>query len=281
LQNRNGGWPTFCRGWGKLPFDRSGADLTAHAIRALHAWSDLCDARREIQRGLKYLARVQRPDGSWTPLWFGNQDHPRDENPVYGTAKVLLAYRDLEMLETPVAERGLAWLQAAQNADGGWGGGPAVGTAIGSGTGEPVSSIEETAVAIEALLAWPALQRWSVAAAGEPPHPAVMGLVKGLDWLVTAVEQDRFRHPSPIGFYFAKLWYHEKLYPIIFTASALGRAIRGWAGTADSGGSTSHLVSVAAETPPFSDRTEAKRKLAPHGKDVPVSGVRGIQQPCP
>ena len=24
LQNRDGGWPTFCRGWGRLPFDRSG-----------------------------------------------------------------------------------------------------------------------------------------------------------------------------------------------------------------------------------------------------------------
>ncbi len=35
LQNRDGGWPTFCRGWGKLPFDRSSNDLTAHAIRAL------------------------------------------------------------------------------------------------------------------------------------------------------------------------------------------------------------------------------------------------------
>src|SRR5690606_28573705 len=34
LQNRDGGWPTFCRGWGTLPFDRSGADLTAHALRA-------------------------------------------------------------------------------------------------------------------------------------------------------------------------------------------------------------------------------------------------------
>src|SRR5262249_58268730 len=38
LQNRDGGWPTFCRGWGKLPFDRSGSDLTAHALRALRAW---------------------------------------------------------------------------------------------------------------------------------------------------------------------------------------------------------------------------------------------------
>ena len=38
LQNRNGGWPTFCRGWGKLPFDRSSTDLTAHALRALAPW---------------------------------------------------------------------------------------------------------------------------------------------------------------------------------------------------------------------------------------------------
>ena len=35
LQNRDGGWPTFCRGWGKLPFDKSSPDLTAHALRAL------------------------------------------------------------------------------------------------------------------------------------------------------------------------------------------------------------------------------------------------------
>ena len=29
LQNRDAGWPTFCRGWGKLPFDRSGTDLSS------------------------------------------------------------------------------------------------------------------------------------------------------------------------------------------------------------------------------------------------------------
>ena len=32
--------------------------------------------------------------------------------------------------------------------------------------------------------------------------------------------------PTPIGFYFAKLWYFEKLYPIIFAVAALGRARR-------------------------------------------------------
>ncbi|MCS7047368.1 MAG: hypothetical protein NZO58_13505, partial [Gemmataceae bacterium] len=35
LQNSDGGVPTFCRGWGRLPFDRSGCDLTAHALRAV------------------------------------------------------------------------------------------------------------------------------------------------------------------------------------------------------------------------------------------------------
>ena len=34
LQNRDGGWPTFCRGWGKLPFDRSSNDLTAHSLES-------------------------------------------------------------------------------------------------------------------------------------------------------------------------------------------------------------------------------------------------------
>jgi squalene-hopene/tetraprenyl-beta-curcumene cyclase len=40
IQNRDGGWPTFCRGWGHLPFDRSSADISAHALRALTAWKN-------------------------------------------------------------------------------------------------------------------------------------------------------------------------------------------------------------------------------------------------
>lgn len=57
-------------------------------------------------------------------------------------------------------------------------------------------------------------------------HDAVRSAVRrGLEWLVAAVESGRFREPSPIGFYFAKLWYYEQLYPIIFTVSALGRAL--------------------------------------------------------
>ena len=46
LQNRDGGLPTFCRGWGTLPFDRSGCDLTAHALRALLRGARLSDRTR-------------------------------------------------------------------------------------------------------------------------------------------------------------------------------------------------------------------------------------------
>jgi squalene-hopene/tetraprenyl-beta-curcumene cyclase len=202
LQNRDGGWPTFCRGWGRLPFDRSGPDLTAHALRAIAADDGFFPSnirQDQIEAGLAYLGRTQRSDGSWLPLWFGNQHAPDDENPTYGTARVLAAYRDLNLLASEPARRGIAWLLRAQNADGGWGGAP-----------RTPSSIEETALAVEVLLG-----------AGPEAEGAVD---KGLAWLVERVEAGALQEPTPIGFYFAKLWYFEKLYPILFTVAALGRA---------------------------------------------------------
>src|SRR5207302_3665326 len=96
--------------------------------------------QRVAEQGLAYLARQQRPDGSWLPLWFGNQYAPDDENPTYGTARVLAAYRDLTKMDTEPARRGVAWLLSAQNADGGWG-----------GAASTPSSVEETALAVEVL----------------------------------------------------------------------------------------------------------------------------------
>src|SRR5439155_16619368 len=48
----------------------------------------------------------------------------------------------------------------------------------------------------------------------------------GLSWFIPRVEDGRFREPSPIGFYFAKLWYFEALYPLIFTVAALRKTAK-------------------------------------------------------
>lgn len=225
LQNVNGGFPTFCRGWGKLPFDRSGSDLTAHAIRVFGPalkeylakpktfWTLTLDAPTpitELELALGYLAKQQRPDGSWLPLWFGNQHAPDDINPVYGTARVLAAYRDLSIAKSPECQRGVNYLLSVQNADGGWG-----------GAKDCPSSVEETALAVEVLV--------DLATEGVEADEAQRRqrqIAEGIRWLVEAVESGRFREPTPIGFYFAKLWYYEKLYPLIFTVAALGRALR-------------------------------------------------------
>lgn len=247
LSNYDGGWPTFCRGWGKLPFDRSGTDLTAHALRACLKWPLEEDrlallpadeaAEYELPRHVTwYLRDHQHPDGSWSPLWFGNQDHPNEENLVYGTAKVLMAYRDLGLMDSAEAQRGLAWLVTNQNEDGGWGSGVwqmqnAECGVRGDGQSEIPSlesSIEETALAVEALLA-------TLPTSPEPraPSPSHAAVSRGLNWLMDRVERGQHRQPAPIGLYFAKLWYYERLYPLIFATAALGRACRQFARPTD------------------------------------------------
>jgi len=198
LQNRDGGWPTFCRGWGKLPFDRSSPDVTAHALRAIHSPAEGGRPQRAIRRGLDYLRRVQQADGSWIPLWFGNQRAPGQTNPVLGTSRVV---RALEILDRggPPAARGVQYLLRAQNADGGWGGAESV-----------PSSLEETALAVAALAPW------------AEEHATRPALVRGVRHLVAGLAGVS-GHPSPIGLYFARLWYSEQLYPLIWSLEALGR----------------------------------------------------------
>jgi squalene-hopene/tetraprenyl-beta-curcumene cyclase len=204
LQNRDGGIPTFCRGWGKFVFDRSCPDITAHALRAFVEWrADVRPRLRRrlehgLKRGLRYLAKDQQPDGAYVPLWFGDQNAPDEKNPTYGTACVVTGLRNLVMHGIDEADalcrRGAEWLAPAQTADGGWGGRP------GSR-----STIEETAVAIAAL-------------AGEGHDDVVC---KGLRWLLDATDGGKRYAANPMGLYFARLWYSEKLYPRIFTVAAL------------------------------------------------------------
>ena len=247
LQNRDGGWPTFCRGWGKLPFDRSSTDLTAHALRAIRTAS----ARQHVagrsgprgatsassrrfqakwraarQAGLRFLRKQQNGDGSWAPLWFGNQDRRDEDNPVYGTARVLL---DADPgLGDDAIRRGVLYLIGLQNTDGGWGGGPSVRRHFDAGDG--ASTVEETSLALETLAS---LWHPPGSAAGTvlivPPNVRAAvdsAILSGAAWLVRAVGRGQHKTAWPIGFYFAKLWYYEQLYPLIFATAALGRVLQ-------------------------------------------------------
>ncbi|MCE3015172.1 MAG: prenyltransferase/squalene oxidase repeat-containing protein [Pirellula sp.] len=220
LQNSDGGWPTFCKGWGTLPFDRSGSDLTAHALRALHLWKGSLNsslraaADRASARGWNYLRRHQHKDGSWLPLWFGNQDRAEEDNPIYGTARVLLAYGDCGLVDDDCAKRAIAFLQESQREAGGWGGGTSIQYAESMDSlrsNEGSATMEETAVALEAM----------IACGGTDSRESIE---QGIDWLCKAMDRQYFRTSQPIGFYFAKLWYHEELYPLTFSLSALERS---------------------------------------------------------
>ncbi len=217
LQNRDGGIPTFCRGWGALPFDRSGPDLSAHALHALLVWRRQVTVYQRyrindaIQRLIAYLTQTQRTDGSWLPLWFGNKFSPDETNPIYGTARVVTALaagseRAHVRTRRPLLA-GVEYLLRVQNNDGSWG-----------WNGEGAGTVEETALAVQSL----------AAARDETPDdraPKIARAVRrGALWLAEAMHTGGWTRPSPIGFYFAKLWYWEKLYPIIFTVGALERA---------------------------------------------------------
>ena len=214
IQNRDGGIPTFCRGWGNLPFDRSGCDLTAHALQAWAVWRNHLDRPiveridHAIERGFQFLKKHQSPDGSWVPLWFGNQFCPNDENKTYGTAKVLTALCAVgsEMTDecADLCNRAARWLVKSQQPKGGWG---------GQATAE--DSIEETSLAVHALAMF-SLSRTSRSDEDIPP-----AMVKGRARLLELTAHDPTHPPAPIGFYFARLWYFERQYPLIYACAAL------------------------------------------------------------
>jgi squalene-hopene/tetraprenyl-beta-curcumene cyclase len=198
LQNRDGGIPTFCKGWGAFPFDRSSPELTVHAMQAWARWQNVVNpalSRRissALNRALKYLNSSQRSDGAWIPLWFGNEKAINHENPVYGTARTLAGLNDLKAsglaIHSNMIERAVGFLHRAQLPEGGWG-----------GDANGPESIEETSLASEALI-----------------NP------RGVARLLHQIESNEFL-ATPIGLYFARLWYYERLYPIIFATSALGK----------------------------------------------------------
>jgi squalene-hopene/tetraprenyl-beta-curcumene cyclase len=198
LQNKDGGMPTFCKGWGRLPFDQSCPDISAHALLAFTVWREHFPLyEKTSNRLIHYLRQTQQADGSWLPLWFGHQEAQAGLNPVVGTARVVDALQQATQKGAtapglaPMLPGGLNWLLAQQRADGSWGAGMR-------------GSSEETALAVIAL--------------GQVELSSREAVQRGCAWLV---QQGLNPVPAPIGLYFSLLWYHEKMYPLSWTLEAL------------------------------------------------------------
>ena len=217
LQNNDGGFPTFSKGWGKLPFDQSCSDLTGHNLLAFSSVLDVYQnelsfgqkkkLQKSSEKALHYLEKHQREDGSWLPLWFGNQQTNDHTNPVYGTAKVVIYLKDsmdhkwlsenLKQRLKVLIDAGNRYLISVQNEDGSWGGAKNI-----------PGTMEETALAVSSLASAENLKICDA----------------GLNWLDKQYIQNGLK-PAPIGLYFASLWYDEKLYPVTTYLEAIARVL--------------------------------------------------------
>ncbi len=202
LQNNDGGMPTFCKGWGKLPFDRSTPDITAHAMLAMGLWLPSLEGelKQSVQnsysRMLDWMKGTSDCEG-WVPLWFGDQDAKDEKAPVYGTATAidyLMHSRQVEGMK--LATDKVGFLLSCQNEDGGWGGNKGV-----------CSKVTYTSRVLAALSHF----RGQYDDAKE----------KGWNYLYGRYKDGTLYDNEPIGLYFSRLWYSEELYNITFLLHAL------------------------------------------------------------
>ena len=160
-----------------------------------------------IARSFGFLWKAQNDNGSWYPLWFGNQLTSDQKNPVYGTAKVTIYLKDSllcgsldDQMKNNIGRmvtNAQNFLLKQQNENGSWGGELNV-----------PGTIEESSLAISALI-------------GKDQDV----ILNGFKWLENEFNNAGLRS-SPIGLYFAMLWYDEKLYPLIYYVEALRRYLK-------------------------------------------------------
>ena len=211
LQNNDGGMPTFCKGWGKLPFDRSTPDITAHAILAMGLWLPSLEGKlkTDVQKSLdRMLAWMQHTTDSrpasglvnahgWVPLWFGDQDAADEKAPVYGTATAIdYLMSSHHPVAVELAQSQIHFILQTQNEDGGWGGNQGV-----------KSKVTYTCRALSALAHY--------------PNEYEEAKQRGWDYLYQRFKAGTLYEREPIGLYFSRLWYSEELYNILFLLNAL------------------------------------------------------------
>ena len=126
MQSKNGGWASYevdntAYYLNRIPFADHGAlldpptvDVTARCVAMLGQLGERPDTSVPLRRALDYLLAEQHDEGSWFGRWGINY--------IYGTWCVLCCYEAIDFdRRHPSVQRAVAWLEAIQNPDGGWG----------------------------------------------------------------------------------------------------------------------------------------------------------------
>jgi squalene-hopene/tetraprenyl-beta-curcumene cyclase len=215
MASRNGAWGAFDADnvralVRKLPFcdfgeviDPPSSDVTAHVVEML-AGEGLLEHPR-LRSGVDFLLAEQEADGSWFGRWGANY--------VYGTGAAVpaLVAAGVPRGADPI-RRAVAWLERAQNEDGGWGEDlRSYGDRSWSARGGSTPS--QTAWALLALHA-----------AGEQSE----ALRHGVEFLVrTQLPDGDWDEPWYTGTGFPGDFYiNYHLYRLVFPVTALGRIVR-------------------------------------------------------
>lgn len=220
MQSSTGGWGAFDKDntrriVNEIPFcdfgevtDPPSEDVTAHVIEALAL---LGDSRSDaVRRGLRYLRREQRPDGSWFGRWGVNH--------IYGTGGALPALHAAGVdMSRPHVRQAAHWLADRQNEEGGWGetcGSYEDAAQVGRGP----STASQTAWGLMGLLA---------ANGATADGTTIEAILRGVRYLVESQEEDgqwleaQFTGTGFPGDFYIK--YH--LYRNYFPLMALGRYV--------------------------------------------------------
>jgi squalene-hopene/tetraprenyl-beta-curcumene cyclase len=155
MQGSDGGWGAYDKDNNRMVFnlipfadhrallDPSTADLAGRCLELLGTLG-YDRAHPAAVKALEFLRREQEADGSWYGRWGVNY--------IYGTWSVLAGLRAIgEDMSAPFVRRAVAWLEAKQNPDGGWGE-SCLSYADQAMAGEGESTPSQTAWALLALL---------------------------------------------------------------------------------------------------------------------------------
>ncbi len=214
MQNSDGGWAAFDRDitleiLTKIPFadhnamlDPSCPDITARVLEALGQYR-YRPGHPRVDRALAFLEETQDARGCWIGRWGVNY--------LYGTWQVLVGLQAIGFdMDRPLVRRAVKWLNAVQQASGGW--------------GESCHSYDDPATAGQGPTT-PSQTAWALLgliAAGEADSDSVRA---GIQFLVDRqLPGGDWREDEFTGTGFPKVFYlRYHLYRLYFPLMALAR----------------------------------------------------------